>query len=89
MQRFPCPFCGHRPEFEFLFITEMGKTRPEPAEEVSAPVWAAYLHAVKNIKGEVAEIWQHLACGQLFLMRRDTTTMEVQGVQSLRTEARQ
>ena len=56
MQSFPCPFCGPRPEPEFLFVTEMGKTRPEPAVEVSAPVWAAYLHDVKNIKGEVAEV---------------------------------
>ena len=84
MQSFPCPFCGPRPEPEFLFVTEMGKTRPEPAAEVSAPVWAGYLHDVKNIKGEVAEVWQHLPCGQLYLMRRDTTTMAVLGVQSFR-----
>lgn len=49
MQSFPCPFFGPRPEPEFLFVTEMGKTRPEPVAEVSAPVWAAYLHDVKNM----------------------------------------
>jgi len=84
MQRFPCPFCGPRPETEFLFVTEMGKTRPEPAAEVSASVWAAYLHDVKNLKGEVEEVWQHLSCGQLYLMRRDSTTMAVLCAQSLR-----
>ena len=35
-------------------------------------------------KGEVAEVWQHLPCGQLYLMRRDTTTMAVLGVRSFR-----
>ncbi len=84
MQVFPCPFCGPRSEPEFLFVTEMGKTRPEPAASVSAEVWAAYLHHVQNLKGEVAEVWQHIPCGQLYLMRRDSTTMEVMGVQSLR-----
>jgi sarcosine oxidase delta subunit len=49
MQSFPCHFCGSRPEPEFLFVTKMGKTRPEPVAEVSTPVWAAYLNDVKNI----------------------------------------
>ena len=29
MQSFPCPFCGARPETEFSYCAEAGKTRPE------------------------------------------------------------
>ena len=84
MQLFPCPFCGLRAETEFHFGAEAGKTRPEPAADVSAADWARYLHAKKNPKGPSREIWVHETCGEIFLLERDTVTHEVTGSQSLR-----
>lgn len=84
MQIFPCPYCGPRSENEFLFISEADNLRPEPAAEVSAGAWSAYLHNEKNGKGDVAEIWQHLTCGELFQMARNSQTMEVSDHKSLR-----
>jgi len=48
MQLFSCPFCGERDETEFVFCAEAGKTRPEPAAEVSADAWARYLYLGDN-----------------------------------------
>lgn len=88
MQQFPCPFCDVRPEPEFLFVSEAGKIRPQPAAEVNAQLWSTYLNEAKNLKGSVREIWQHLPCGEVFVMARDSTTMEVLSVTSLRKEPR-
>ena len=84
MQRFPCPFCGPRPETEFHFAGEAGKTRPHTTQPVSDAEWAHYLHSQRNDKGPVREVWLHLTCQELFLMVRDSTTMEVTGSTSLR-----
>ena len=83
MQLFPCPFCGPRDETEFQFATEAGKTRPEPAAEVSAERWAEYLYLKDNPKGATREIWLHVTCGEFFLMQRDTVTHAVMGSQAL------
>lgn len=83
MQRFPCPFCGQRDEREFLFVAEAGKTRPDttdttdPRHRISDEDWARYLHAIRNDKGAVREVWMHLTCGELFVLERDSTTMAV------------
>ena len=87
MQLFPCPFCGPRVETEFHFGGEAGKTRPEPAAEVSDERWATYLHGAANPKGATREIWVHLTCGEFFLMERDSLTHAVVGSQSLRGDA--
>jgi sarcosine oxidase subunit delta len=87
MQLFPCPFCGLRDETEFHFAAPAGKVRPEPAGEVSAEHWASYLYMKPNPHGASREIWLHLACGEFFLMERDTMTHEVAGAQALRKEA--
>ena len=84
MQLFPCPFCGPRDETEFHFGAGAGKTRPEPAGEVSAEAWGDYLHFDGNPKGAAKEIWLHLTCGEFFLMERDTLTHDVAGSRSLR-----
>jgi len=84
MQLFPCPFCGLRDETEFHFAGQAGKTRPEPAGEVSAEDWAAYLYMKANPKGPSHEIWQHLTCGEFFRLERDTLTHEVAGSTALR-----
>jgi sarcosine oxidase subunit delta len=89
MQRFPCPFCGLRPETEFHFAGEFGKTRPDTGGEVSDRDWSHYLHAQRNAKGTVSEVWMHLTCKELFAMERDSVTMAVLGSRSLRTEGAQ
>lgn len=89
MQLFPCPFCGPKSEHEFQFISEANTLRPEPAAEISALEWSAYLHQEKNQKGSVSEVWQHLTCGELFEMSRNSHTMAVTGSRSFREEAAQ
>ncbi len=88
MQIFDCPFCGERDETEFHFVAEAGQVRPAPAHEVSAEAWAAYLHFTDNSRGTAREVWRHLACGELFVMQRDSVSMEVIAVESLRGNKR-
>ena len=87
MQIFTCPFCGPRPETEFRFVGELGKVRPETTQAVSAEDWARYLYTQRNEKGVVKEVWMHLPCAELFVMERDTVTMEVLATSSLREVA--
>ncbi len=87
MQRFPCPFCGPRPETEFHFMGEAGKIRPETTQAISDAEWATYLHSQRNEKGTVREVWMHLTCGEMFIMIRDSVTMEVLGTETLRKDA--
>ena len=84
MQLFPCPFCGLRNETEFHFAGELGKTRPETVGEVSDMQWASYLYTQRNEKGVVREVWMHLTCSELFVLERDSVTMEVLGSEALR-----
>lgn len=84
MQLFSCPFCGPRDETEFVFGAEAGKTRPEPAPEISAEAWARYLHFGDNPRGATREIWLHLTCGEFFAMERDSVSHRVAGSQALR-----
>ena len=86
MQLFTCPFCGARDEREFHFLAEAGKTRPDTTAEVSDSAWAAYLHARRNPKGASIEVWMHLPCRELFVMERDTVTMDILRTESLRGE---
>lgn len=79
MNLLPCPFCGPRDETEFHFATEAGKGRPEPAGDVSAADWSAYLHVNANPKGLSREVWMHLTCGEFFVLERDTATHYVRG----------
>jgi sarcosine oxidase, subunit delta len=84
MQLFKCPFCGPRDEREFHFAGEAGKIRPDTTKEVTAEDWAAYLFQTRNSLGQAKEIWMHTTCAELFLMERNTVTMDVLSVQSLR-----
>ncbi len=87
MQIFPCPFCGPRNETEFHFAGELGKVRPDTTQDVTNGDWATYLHAQRNEKGPVREVWLHLTCSELFVMERDSVTMDVLGSRSLREDA--
>lgn len=87
MQVFPCPFCGPRNETEFHFMAEAGKVRPDTTQAINDAQWAAYLHSQRNEKGTVREVWMHLPCQELFIMERDSVTMEVLGLTALRKGA--
>lgn len=76
MQVFSCPFCGPRPEVEFHFGGEAGNDRPQGAAAVPAGVWAAYLHLRHNPRGAAREIWMHRPCLEVFILERDTLTMQ-------------
>jgi sarcosine oxidase subunit delta len=95
MQIFPCPFCGDRDEREFHLAGEAGKTRPntqrspnstlpDNSSSVSAQDWATYLHMQRNDKGEVREVWMHLPCQEVFLLIRNSVTMDVLGSSAFR-----
>lgn len=84
MQIFPCPFCGDRNETEFHFAGELGKIRPDTTADVEADAWARYLYTQRNEKGHVREVWMHIPCAELFVLERDSVTMDVLGSQPLR-----
>jgi len=77
MQLFPCPFCGPRDEREFHFLAEAGKVRPDTSKDISDKEWATYLHTQRNEKGHVREVWMHTSCAELFLLERDSVSMDV------------
>ena len=87
MQIFTCPFCGPRNETEFHFVAEAGKTRPDKTADISDADWATYLHAQRNEKGPVREVWMHTTCSEMFIMERDSVTMDVLGTTALRRNA--
>jgi len=82
MQWFPCPFCGERPETEFRFGAEAGHPRPD-GRDVPDRDWSAYLSERTNAGGPVEEIWQHRACGEFFMLSRNTRTHAVLGASAL------
>ncbi|WP_367181379.1 sarcosine oxidase subunit delta [uncultured Roseovarius sp.] len=77
MQIFICPFCGPRDEREFHFEREAGKIRPDTTKLVSDIGWSDYLNEQRNTKGAVREVWSHLPCHELFVMERNSLTMDV------------
>ncbi len=70
-----CPYCGERPEVEFVYGGQAHLVRPRVPSEVSDERWADYLYRRDNIKGVQAERWRHAhGCGRFFNALRDTTT---------------
>ena len=70
-----CPYCGERPEAEFVYGGEAHIARPAQPSAVSAQAWADYLYRRDNTRGVHAERWRHThGCGRFFNALRDTTT---------------
>ncbi len=70
-----CPFCGERPEPEFVYGGQAHIVRPAQPAQVSAQQWADYLYRRDNTRGVHAERWRHThGCGRFFNALRDTTT---------------
>jgi sarcosine oxidase, subunit delta len=70
-----CPYCGERPEIEFVYGGQAHLVRPRVPGELTDEQWAAYLYLRDNTKGVHAERWRHVhGCGRFFNALRDTTT---------------
>jgi len=68
-----CPYCGQRPEVEFVYGGEAHIARPADPSSVSEAVWAEFLYMRTNPKGLHAERWRHLhGCGRFFNAVRHT-----------------
>jgi sarcosine oxidase, subunit delta len=70
-----CPYCGERPEIEFVYGGQAHLVRARSPGELSDEEWTAYLYLRDNAKGVHAERWRHThGCGRFFNALRDTTT---------------
>jgi len=70
-----CPYCGERPELEFVYGGQAHIARPKTPADSSAQEWTDYLYQRDNAKGVHAERWRHThGCGRFFNALRDTTT---------------
>jgi heterotetrameric sarcosine oxidase delta subunit len=74
MLQISCPWCGTRPEGEFICLGEAVPPRPDPAA-LSEAEWAAALANRANIRGLHAERWWHVrSCGRILTIWRDTVS---------------
>ncbi len=70
-----CPYCGERPEPEFVYGGEAHIARPRNPDTESPQSWVRYLYRRDNTRGVHAERWRHThGCGRFFNALRDTTT---------------
>ncbi len=70
-----CPYCGERPEIEFVYGGPAHRVRPPRPAELSDEEWVQYLYMRDNPRGAHAERWRHIhGCGRFFNALRDTTT---------------
>lgn len=70
-----CPYCGERPEPEFVYGGQAHIARPADPRACSDQQWADYLYLRDNVKGVHAERWRHThGCARFFNALRDTTT---------------
>jgi sarcosine oxidase subunit delta len=70
-----CPYCGTRPEPEFVYGGQAHVRRPQDPAAVGAQDWADFLYMRDNTRGVHAERWRHThGCGRFFNALRDTTT---------------
>ena len=70
-----CPYCGERPELEFVYGGQAHVARPREPAQASAQQWTGFLYLRDNKRGVHAERWRHThGCGRFFNALRDTTT---------------
>ena len=73
-----CPHCGERPEVEFRCGGEAHLARPADPDALDDRQWAEFLFYRKNIKGELAERWNHAhGCQRWFNVIRNSVTDEI------------
>src|SRR6202051_2331228 len=70
-----CPYCGKRPEIEFIYGGQAHLARPKEPPQLDDQAWAEFLYMRANTKGVYAERWRHSrGCGRFLNALRDTTT---------------
>ncbi|HEV2230318.1 MAG TPA: sarcosine oxidase subunit delta [Steroidobacteraceae bacterium] len=70
-----CPYCGERPEPEFVYGGQAHIARPAHPASASLEEWTDYLYRRDNTRGVHAERWRHThGCGRFFNALRDTGT---------------
>ncbi|PZQ21502.1 MAG: sarcosine oxidase subunit delta [Sphingopyxis macrogoltabida] len=68
-----CPYCGDRPENEFVYGGEAHIARPLQPAELDDEAWSTFLYVRTNAKGPHAERWRHIhGCARFFNAVRDT-----------------
>jgi sarcosine oxidase subunit delta len=76
-----CPYCGERPEIEFVYGGEAHIARPSAEDVVGLDEWTQFLYMRANTRGVHAERWRHThGCGRFFNALRDTTTDHFESV---------
>jgi sarcosine oxidase subunit delta len=69
-----CPYCGQRPEIEFVYGGQAHIARPSVPDTLSDEEWGSFLYVRDNVKGIHAERWRHThGCARFFNALRDTT----------------
>jgi sarcosine oxidase subunit delta len=69
-----CPFCGRRPETEFVCAGEALDRPPDPAALDDA-AWSEALTGRNNVAGWSSELWWHAyGCRQWLRVERHTLT---------------
>lgn len=70
-----CPYCGARPELEFVYGGQAHIDRPARPSELDDEDWNKFLYMRANVKGPHFERWRHLhGCARFFNAVRDTRT---------------
>ena len=68
-----CPYCGFRPEIEFVYGGEAHIARPRSPALLNDDQWAVFLFLRSNTKGVHCERWRHIhGCARFFNAIRDT-----------------
>ena len=76
-----CPWCGTRPEGEFVCTGEAHPARPADPDTLSDAAWVDTVVMRENRRGLHDERWWHVrGCGGWLLVRRDTTTHVIERV---------
>lgn len=70
----PCPNCGLRDAYEFIFGGE-SKPSTTPRGDIKSLRHEIYFN--KNVAGVHEEAWYHGACGKWLIVNRDTTSNQI------------
>lgn len=74
-----CPHCGVRPKEEFTIRGDAKPVRPAP--EAAFAAWDEFVHLRDNVRGVMAEHWQHSGgCRRWLVVERDTFRHDVHSV---------
>ena len=82
-----CPYCGMRPQNEFMYGGDATVKRPELNKEVSDKEWDTFVYFRKSPRGKHTELWQHISgCRQWIKVERDTVSHEIYKTEEINKE---